>query len=188
MAERGEPADVVWARVHHRDPTVRGQQVDKVVIRIDRRLPLDTNEAIFRQDAESLAAALWESLPGATVDRLISALLYMRASLLRVGHLSASELREFDEWRARPQVRDVTPEEWRARRAPSCAGDSCCPPPVSQAGSAVSGFTETTGDRVDEWRELVYPRPADDLCAFYNSAGARCGWPMGHDVVEFPHG
>lgn len=40
----------------------------------------------FEHDARRLAAALWRSLPGATLDRLAGELLLVIASQLRVSH------------------------------------------------------------------------------------------------------
>jgi hypothetical protein len=75
--------------VHQGDPTQFHPRAEHpTVIYIDRTLPEDmsTNEwrATAAQDGAAIAVALWESLPGATVDEVLAGLLAHRASALRV--------------------------------------------------------------------------------------------------------
>lgn len=69
----------------------RGTSTQPVTIHIHTELP-DLGQALdadghrqrFISEAAALATALWESLPGGTVDQLIVALMQRRASLLVV--------------------------------------------------------------------------------------------------------
>ncbi len=66
--------------------------VQPVVIRIEHEAPetpptsdyAQQAAARFQEQGESLADALWEALPGGTIDALLGAMLTRRASLLRV--------------------------------------------------------------------------------------------------------
>jgi hypothetical protein len=49
-------------------------------------------ELAYARDAGRLADALWDALPGGTIDRLIVELMERRASLFRVGFLSVDEM------------------------------------------------------------------------------------------------
>lgn len=75
-------------RVHCAQPT-GDKTVEPVTIQIATTFPdiEDGNEARLehQSDADAIADALWQSLPGGTLDELTAALLLRRASLLRVA-------------------------------------------------------------------------------------------------------
>jgi hypothetical protein len=67
-----------------------GREVQDLTIEIDSGFPedIDTANAKKRHEVAGhmMAALLWETLPGGTIDQLVIALLERHASVLRVAH------------------------------------------------------------------------------------------------------
>lgn len=73
---RSEPIPDLLIHVHVALPTADGSQA----------------ELAYARDAARLAGALWDALPGGTIDRLIVELMDRRASLFRVGFMSTDQI------------------------------------------------------------------------------------------------
>ncbi len=83
--------------LYRRDGLHRDEQVRGVLVSIADELPRECGSQIYEDDAEALVNALWDALPGATIDRVLHRLMVRRASLMRVGYLSVGELALVDE-------------------------------------------------------------------------------------------
>jgi hypothetical protein len=79
--------------IHRADGHAVSGPVEPVLIRIEREQPpvpySDPNfaaraSATFQDDGSALAEAIWDTCPGGTIDALIAALLFKRASMFRV--------------------------------------------------------------------------------------------------------
>lgn len=68
------------------------QTIEPVTIKIIDEIPtrriksLDEMGAVYEKEAEELANALWNSLPGGTIDRLFIKLCQRKASLLAISY------------------------------------------------------------------------------------------------------
>lgn len=75
--------------IHKAEPVHPDQGVPSATITIDAQQPTGTTASdareVFRRDAQALATVLWSTLPGATLDELLGALMARRAVLLRVS-------------------------------------------------------------------------------------------------------
>jgi len=73
----------------YRAQPVASDAVPQATIVIDDEIPPVTGvegaQRVFEEQGAALAAALWESLPGGTIDALLREMLLRRASLLRVS-------------------------------------------------------------------------------------------------------
>lgn len=94
MGELTYQADLIGLRLHLREPLHRGEGVRPATLDICELLPADPVQAALAMelDAAQLADVLWEALPGGTIDALLAELMGRRASVLRVGLLSADEI------------------------------------------------------------------------------------------------
>lgn len=104
MSEPTIPANTPTRVVlHKQEPTLRSDVIPDVVIEVRLQQPqvddVQSATRVFEQDADALARALWDSLPGGTIDRLLMRLLEERVSLFRVGFLSTQELIDIAEIR-----------------------------------------------------------------------------------------
>jgi hypothetical protein len=83
--------------IYKAQPAIRGEEVDSLVIRIERCLPevppikdeavdsyLERASENFARDARELAAHLRKTLPGGTFDCLLGEMLKIKASHFRV--------------------------------------------------------------------------------------------------------
>ncbi len=80
--------------IHHNQPFFN-QTTEPLVIEIAEEVPalkasengyLDEYRIFYRMEGRALADALWQHLPGGTLDQLLIALLEKRASLMRTGY------------------------------------------------------------------------------------------------------
>lgn len=85
--------------LYKRDGLRRDEEVPSTLISIADRLPAVATPELYDDDAEALVNALWDALPGATIDRVLQRLMVRRASLLRVGYLSVGGVPLADEGR-----------------------------------------------------------------------------------------
>lgn len=79
---------MITYRVHKASP-LRDAEVDEAQIVIDLSIDdaLDSDDRprdLFVKDGETIAEALWNHLPGGTIDQVIANLLAKRASSFRV--------------------------------------------------------------------------------------------------------
>jgi len=93
------PSDEQVVSLYQREGLVRGDHVPPVTIRIGDPLPRECGPQLYEDDAEALVNALWDALPGATIDRVLHRLMVRRASLMRVGYLSVGEMVQLNEGR-----------------------------------------------------------------------------------------
>lgn len=71
----------------YRAQPIANEVAEQVAIEITDEIPsgdVDSTRKTFEEQGAALAAALWGSLPGGTLDELIANLLQRRASLFRV--------------------------------------------------------------------------------------------------------
>lgn len=93
MSGESHAVDAHVLTVHRREGLSESEHVLGLEVYVTRELSPEYDPEVYRVDAEALARHLWDALPGGTVDRLIVELMERRASLFRVGFLSADELR-----------------------------------------------------------------------------------------------
>lgn len=93
MSGESHAVDAYVLTMYRREGLSRDEHVPDLEVYVTRKLPPECDPEVYRADAEALARHLWYALPGGTVDRLIVELMERRASLFRVGFLSADELR-----------------------------------------------------------------------------------------------
>lgn len=83
---------VLQVHVLKRQPTLRDETVPDLVITASRSIRDDEGVPEFVADAARIVDALWDTLPGGTIDRMVIELIQRRASVLKVGLLSAAEV------------------------------------------------------------------------------------------------
>ena len=89
--------------IYHAEPTHRGDRFAPVVIRIAEVIPpieghdpgvFERAQALYADQGRQVAQALYDSLPGGTMDALLAELLERRASLFRVSFGRGCAVRE----------------------------------------------------------------------------------------------
>lgn len=109
-----EPSEPRVLDICMQEPHMRGDVVQPLIVRVTSRLPVDDMpgepvlwQTFYHAEAVKLADALWDTLPGGTVDQLVVELLSRRTSLFRVGFMTVQELADLATIRARQG--EVTP-------------------------------------------------------------------------------
>lgn len=98
------PFPVRQVRVRKAQPMWEGEagstHVGDLVIIAEDTIKDDEGREVQRQDAVAIVDALWDTLPGGTLDQILIEFMQRRASLFRVGYLSVQELADIEGVRA----------------------------------------------------------------------------------------
>lgn len=75
-------------------------QVPDLTISVVEVIRDDQGMQTYQEDAKAIVDALWDALPGGTIDQVLIQFMQRRASLFRVGYMSVQELAEVSKARA----------------------------------------------------------------------------------------
>lgn len=78
--------------VAKRQPSRSDELVPDLVITAVRSIQDGDSTSTFEDDATAIVDALWDTLPGGTVDQIVIELLQRSARVLKVGLLSSAEV------------------------------------------------------------------------------------------------